>query len=98
MYDIDDRRWFSEFGGYSLKIPGHVWDEKERFGYRFYESPQALSAAYLALLENELAPLIPKGLVAAIYTQTTDVEIEINGYLTYDRAVEKMDGAARTRS
>jgi hypothetical protein len=36
--------------------------------------------------------LIPKGLAAAIYTQTTDVEIEVNGFLTYDRQVEKMDG------
>ncbi len=95
-----DQRAFviSEFGGYSLKIPGHVWDEKERFGYRFYDSPQALGAAYLALLEDELVPLIPKGLAAAIYTQTTDVEIEINGYLTYDRALEKMDRAALRRA
>ena len=46
---------------------------------------------YLDLLENELKPLIPQGLAAAIYTQTTDVEIEINGYLTYDRQVEKIN-------
>ena len=45
----------------------------------------------LLLLDNELKPLIQKGLAAAVYTQTTDVEIEINGYLTYDRKVEKMD-------
>jgi len=81
----------SEFGGYSLKIPGHVWDENKRFGYRFYQSSQELTAAYCVLLENELLPLIQQGLAAAIYTQTTDVEIEINGYLTYDRKVEKMD-------
>jgi hypothetical protein len=43
------------------------------------------------LLENELKPCIEAGLSAAIYTQTTDVEIEVNGYVTYDRAVEKMD-------
>ena len=81
----------SEFGGYSLKIPGHVWDDEKNFGYRTFASPEALTAAYLALLENELAPLIPQGLAAAVYTQTTDVEIEINGFLTYDRKVEKMD-------
>jgi hypothetical protein len=81
----------SEFGGYSLKIPKHMWDEKKKFGYRFYETREELTTAYLALLENELKPLIAQGLTAAIYTQTTDVEIEINGYLTYDRAVEKMD-------
>jgi hypothetical protein len=50
-----------------------------------------LTEGYLTLLEQELAPLIAQGLAAAIYTETTDVEIEINGYLTYDRAVEKMD-------
>ena len=81
----------SEFGGYSLKIPNHMWDETKKFGYRFYETREELTAAYLALLENELKPLIAQGLTAAVYTQTTDVEIEINGFLTYDRAVEKMD-------
>jgi hypothetical protein len=88
-----DRRAFvlSEFGGYSLKIPGHVWDEDKKFGYRAYETREELTAAYLALLENELKPLIPQGMTAAIYTQTTDVEIEINGYLTYDRKIEKID-------
>ena len=88
-----DKRAFviSEFGGYSLKMAGHLWDENKKFGYRFYETSEALTEAYLALLESELKPLIPKGLAAAIYTQTTDVEIEINGYLTYDRKVEKMD-------
>jgi beta-galactosidase/beta-glucuronidase len=88
-----DQRAFalSEFGGYSLKKPGHLWDENKRFGYRYYDSSQELTAAYLSLLENELVPLIQQGLAAAIYTQTTDVEIEINGYLTYDRKVVKMD-------
>jgi len=88
-----DRRAFviSEFGGYSLLIRGHAWDENQKFGYRFLETKEALTAAYLKLLEDEVRLLIPQGLTAAIYTQTTDVEIEINGYLTYDRAVEKMD-------
>jgi hypothetical protein len=88
-----DRRAFavSEFGGYSLKVPGHMWDETKKFGYRFYETREALTTAYRELLETQLKPLIKNGLAAAIYTQTTDVEIEINGYLTYDREVEKMD-------
>jgi beta-galactosidase/beta-glucuronidase len=81
----------SEFGGYSLKIPGHQWDETRQFGYRFYETSEELTEAYLDLLENELKPLIAQGLAAAVYTQTTDVEIEMNGYLTYDREVGKMD-------
>ncbi len=88
-----DKRAFviSEFGGYSLKVAGHLWDEDKKFGYRFYETSEALTDAYLNLLEKELKPLISQGLAAAVYTQTTDVEIEINGYLTYDRKVEKMN-------
>lgn len=88
-----DQRAFvvSEFGGYSQIIPGHLWDEKKKFGYRFYANSDLLTKAYLDLLKNEVKPLIAQGLAAAIYTQTTDVEIEINGYLTYDRKVEKMD-------
>lgn len=95
-----DSRAFAitEFGGYSLKIPGHLWDENKKFGYRFYDSSQALTDAYLALLENELKPLIRQGLIAAIYTQTTDAEIEINGFLTYDRKVEKMDAQVVRRA
>jgi hypothetical protein len=81
----------SEFGGYGLIVPGHMWDEDKKFGYRFYDSAQELTKAYLALLRDELEPLIPQGLAAAIYTQTSDVEIENNGFLTYDRKVEKMD-------
>jgi hypothetical protein len=50
-----------------------------------------LNRAYLTLLENDLHPLVKKGLTSAIYTQTTDVEIEIKGFLSYDRSVEKMD-------
>ncbi len=88
----------SEFGGYSLMVPDHIWDENKKFGYRFYDSPEELTQAYLALLENELQPLIAQGLMAAIYTQTTDVETEFNGYLTYDRKVEKMEAEALRRA
>ncbi len=81
----------SEFGGYSLKLPGHLWNPAAEFGYRKYRSRGELTAAYIKLLEKELVPWKEGGLSAAIYTQTTDVEIEINGYLSYDREVEKMD-------
>ncbi len=88
----------SEFGGYSLKIPGHLWDPDEKFGYRYYDTPEALTAAYIDLLVNQLKPMIAHGLAAAIYTQTSDVEIEINGYLSYDRQVEKMDADVLRRA
>ena len=54
------------------------------------DSPEALTAEYLRLL-GKLRPLIEKGLCQAVYTQITDVEIEMNGLLTYDRDVEKLD-------
>lgn len=93
LYPVKDERAFvlSEFGGYSLKVPEHMWDPERKFGYRTYDTKEELGEAYRDLLENQLQPLIRRGLAAAIYTQTTDVEIEINGYLTYDRKVEKMD-------
>jgi beta-galactosidase/beta-glucuronidase len=88
-----DRRAFilSEFGGFSQAVEGHVWDAEKKFGYKFFTTKEELTEAYCHLLEDEFCPLIEKGLTAAVYTETTDVEIEINGFLTYDRAVEKMD-------
>jgi hypothetical protein len=63
------------------------------WGYRSYTNAAVLTTAYLNLLDN-LRPLIQtNGLSAAVYTQTSDVEIEVNGMLTYDRALLKMDEA-----
>jgi beta-galactosidase/beta-glucuronidase len=81
----------SEFGGYTLKLEEHLWNPQAEFGYRKFAAREALTEAYIELLDKQLKPWINAGLSAAIYTQTTDVEIELNGYLTYDRAVEKMD-------
>ncbi len=84
----------SEFGGYSLKVPGHVWNPDKDFGYKKFTSKEALTAGYLKLLQDELIPWVEAGCSGAVYTQTTDVETEINGFLTYDRQVEKIDIAA----
>lgn len=79
-----------EYGGLGLPLQGHTWQDEKNWGYRSFTSQEALTEAYLDLLDK-LHPLIgDKGLAAAIYTQTTDVEIEVNGLLTYDRAVEKL--------
>jgi hypothetical protein len=83
----------SEFGGYSLKFAEHRWDPSVEFGYKTFISPQALTEAYIDLVTSQLKPWVISGLSAAIYTQTTDVEVELNGFITYDRAVEKMDFA-----
>jgi beta-galactosidase/beta-glucuronidase len=81
----------SEFGGYSLKLEGHLWNPDEEFGYKRFMASEELTRAYIALLEEELKPWIRAGLAGAVYTQISDVEIEVNGFLTYDREVIKMD-------
>ncbi len=80
-----------EFGGLGLPLKGHTWEQSEKnWGYRKYKTVEELTAAYLDLIER-LHPLLgTPGLSAAIYTQTTDVEVEVNGLMTYDRAVVKM--------
>jgi hypothetical protein len=81
-----------EFGGLGLPLEGHTWQGKNNWGYRSFETKEALNDAYAQLIRR-LRPLIGKGLSAAIYTQTTDVEIEVNGFMTYDREVIKLDPA-----
>lgn len=78
-----------EFGGLGLPIPGNTWVDEKNWGYRSYDDLDALNRAYQALL-FQLAPLIGEGLAAAVYTQTTDVEIEVNGVMSYDREVTKL--------
>ena len=79
-----------EFGGLGLPLQGHLWWNKKNWGYRTYKSKDELRRNYDRLIKN-LRPLIGKGLAAAIYTQTTDVEGEVNGLMTYDRGVIKLD-------
>ncbi len=80
-----------EFGGLGLPVSGHTWQSQKNWGYRSFADSDALTTAYVDLAEK-LFPLIDeKGLSAAVYTQTSDVEIEVNGLMTYDRALVKMD-------
>lgn len=78
-----------EYGGLGLPLEGHTWQVKDNWGYQSFTSKEELKARYMILLED-MADLIPKGLAAAIYTQTTDVEVETNGLMTYDRKVIKI--------
>jgi len=79
-----------EFGGLGLPIEGHTWTDKSNWGYQSFKNKQELASRYASLLEK-LETLIPKGLSAAVYTQTTDVESEVNGLMTYDRKEMKFD-------
>lgn len=81
----------SEYGGYSRVIAEHVWNIKKCFGYRMFKDKESLSAAYKKLMEQQIIPLVEKGLCATVYTQVSDVENEVNGILTYDREIVKLD-------
>jgi hypothetical protein len=79
-----------EFGGLGLPVKGHLWKDTGNWGYRTYKTEEELRTNYHGLMKR-MHPLIGKGLAAAVYTQTTDVEIEVNGLMTYDREVMKFD-------
>ena len=80
----------SEFGGYSLNISGHVFNENKFFGYKKFKKQEKFIEALRDLYLKKIVPLISKGLSGAIYTQVSDVEEEINGLFTYDRKVLKI--------
>ena len=82
----------SEFGGYNLPVAGHTWNEKN-FGYKGYQTPEALGEAVRKLYETQIIPARKAGLAADVYTQLSDVEDEVNGFVTYDRRVEKLPEA-----
>ncbi|MCI0747739.1 MAG: glycoside hydrolase family 2 [Verrucomicrobia subdivision 3 bacterium] len=85
-----------EFGGLGLPVKGHTWQEERNWGYRTFKSSEEVTRSYLDLL-RKLHPMIrDNGLSAAIYTQTTDVEVEVNGLFTYDRQIVKLDEAKIT--
>ncbi|HEY3779785.1 MAG TPA: glycoside hydrolase family 2 TIM barrel-domain containing protein [Fimbriimonadaceae bacterium] len=79
-----------EFGGLGLPVPGHMWSQKG-WSYQGFKTPDELTNGFLNLMVN-LRPLIADpGLSAAIYTQTSDVETELNGLMSYDREVLKVN-------
>jgi hypothetical protein len=79
-----------EFGGLGLPIEKHLWQNRDNWGYQTYKTRDELNSNYERLMLR-LHPLIGQGLAAAVYTQTTDVEGEVNGLLTYDRAESKIE-------
>jgi hypothetical protein len=81
----------SETGGYTRVLPKYRWDPKRKYGYKTYNSIDEIHSAYRNMVENILTPAIKQGLSAAVYTQTSDVEIEYNGLVTYDRKQLKID-------
>ncbi len=92
----DNRRAYvlGEFGGLGLPLEGHLWwTNKRNWGYQTYKTAGELKREYILRLEQVRDFAKERGLSAAVYTQTTDVEGEVNGLLTYDRKVEKLTAA-----
>lgn len=79
----------TEYGGYAYAMEGHLACEK-KFGYQSYRSKEELTANYKRLWEEEIFPNVERGLCSAIYTQTSDIEEEVNGIMTYDREEDKL--------
>lgn len=79
-----------EFGGLGLPLTKHLWKNSDNWGYQTFKTQEELQSNYNNLM-LQLLPLIDRGLSAAVYTQTTDVEIEVNGLMTYDRSVLKVN-------
>jgi hypothetical protein len=83
----------SEFGGYSYKPEGHVFNPVNTYGYRFFKERADFEDALVKLYEDEIIPAVGEGLCGAVYTQVSDVEDETNGLLSYDRKILKVDPA-----
>lgn len=90
LYDGERANVLGEYGGIGLALEGHLWKPDRNWGYVQFKNSKEVTDEYVKF-GNELLKYIKQGFTAAVYTQTTDVEIEVNGVMTYDRKVMKMD-------
>ncbi|HLW09462.1 MAG TPA: glycoside hydrolase family 2 TIM barrel-domain containing protein [Fermentimonas sp.] len=90
LYDAQRATVLGEYGGIGWANKDHLWEPDRNWGYIQFNSSKEVTDEYVKYAE-ELKQLIRQGFSAAVYTQTTDVEIEVNGLLTYDRALVKVD-------
>ena len=90
LYDKDYVNVLGEYGGIGWPVEGHLWQPDRNWGYVQYKNADEVLDTYEAYAE-QLIGLIDDGFAAAVYTQTTDVEIEVNGLMTYDRKIIKLD-------
>lgn len=90
LYDGQRATVLGEYGGIGLVCKGHLWEPDRNWGYVQFSSSKEATDEYVKYAE-QLYNMIEKGFSAAVYTQITDVEIEVNGIITYDRKVVKLD-------
>ena len=89
LYDANRVNVLGEYGGIGLPVEGHLWTPDRNWGYVKFASPKEVTDEYVKYA-RQLKEMVARGFSAAIYTQTTDVEIEVNGLMTYDRRVDKV--------
>jgi hypothetical protein len=92
LFDANRVNVLGEYGGIGLAVEGHLWFENKNFGYVMFKNATEVTTEYVKYAE-ELKKYVKIGTCAAVYTQTTDVEGEINGLMTYDRKVMKVNEA-----
>ncbi|MGS2763113.1 glycoside hydrolase family 2 protein [Sinomicrobium sp. M5D2P9] len=90
LYDANRVTVLGEYGGIGLPMKGHLWDTDNNWGYVQFKNSKEVTDEYVKYAEK-LKKLVPAGFSGAVYTQTTDVEGEVNGLMTYDRKEDKMD-------
>lgn len=90
LYDAQRATVLGEYGGIGLVLKEHLWEPNRNWGYIQFNSSQEATDEYVKYA-NMLYDMIVRGFSAAVYTETTDVEIEVNGLMTYDREVIKLD-------
>lgn len=90
LFDIGRVNVIGEYGGIGLPLEGHLWQPDRNWGYVRFKNAGEVTDEYIRYAEM-LERLIPTGCSGAVYTQTTDVEIEVNGLMTYDRKRMKVD-------
>ena len=90
FYDATRATVLGEYGGIGRKVEGHTWVPEQGWGYVEYDTEEKVTDTYVEYA-NKLYNLIARGFSAAVYTQTTDCEVELNGLMTYDREVVKLN-------
>lgn len=90
MLDRSKANVIGEYGGIGYAVEGHLWAPERNWGYIQFKSPDEVTDEYLRYIDI-LSNLADIAYTGAVYTQTTDVEIEVNGLMTYDRKVMKVD-------
>ncbi|WP_416445159.1 glycoside hydrolase family 2 protein [Leeuwenhoekiella sp. A16] len=90
LYDAERVTVLGEYGGIGLPLEDHLWKTDNNWGYVQFKNSDEVTQEYIKF-STKLSQLVKAGFSAAVYTQTTDVEGEVNGLMTYDRKIDKVD-------